>query len=77
MDGTPNTILPDVYRRLGAPSAAPVVLEVRAGDTFSAEDRVIVSAFPWDVGREPPQPTRPNWPKACTQLWKRRRLPKD
>jgi hypothetical protein len=43
MDGTRNTILPDdLYARLGTASA-PVALDVRRGDDFSAQDRVIVT----------------------------------
>ena len=43
MDGTQNTILPDdSYARPGMASA-PVVLGVRRGDDFSAEDRMIVT----------------------------------
>jgi hypothetical protein len=55
MDGTPNSILPDdLYARLGTASV-PIVLDVRPGDDFSADVRVIVSAIPWDVVCERPR----------------------
>ena len=49
MDGTQNSILADeLYARLGTASA-PMVLDVRRGDAFSADDRVIVSAVHCDA----------------------------
>jgi rhodanese-related sulfurtransferase len=49
MDGTPNPILAnDLYARLGTTSA-PIVLDVRRPDAFSADDRVIVSAVHCDI----------------------------
>jgi rhodanese-related sulfurtransferase len=52
MDGTPSPILAnDLYARLGTASA-PIVLDVRRSDDFSADDRVIVSAVHCDVDGE-------------------------
>jgi rhodanese-related sulfurtransferase len=49
MDGTPNAILADdLYARLGTVSA-PIVFDVRRGDAFNTDDRVIVSAVHCEV----------------------------
>jgi rhodanese-related sulfurtransferase len=49
MDGTQNSILADdLYARLGTASA-PILLDVRRPDAFSADDRVIVSAVHCDA----------------------------
>ena len=52
MDGTLSSILADdLYARLGT-ATAPIVLDVRRRDDFSADDSVIVSAARCDVTRE-------------------------
>ena len=52
MDGTLSFILADdLYARLGT-ATAPIVLDVRHSDDFSADDSVIVSAARCDVTRE-------------------------
>jgi hypothetical protein len=52
MDGTLSFILADdLYARLGT-ATAPIVLDVRRRDDFSADDSVIVSAARCDVTRE-------------------------
>src|SRR5690348_7883021 len=52
MDGTTFSITPlDLYRRL-ANAAAPLLIDVRRGDSFLADDRLIIGGFhrsPTDV----------------------------
>jgi rhodanese-related sulfurtransferase len=54
MDGTPHSISPnDLYARLGTASA-PLLVDVRRPDTFSADNKLIAGAArrpPEDVGR--------------------------
>lgn len=45
MDGTPTPISPnELYARLGT-AAAPLLLDVRRSDAFSADDKLIIGAF--------------------------------